>query len=67
MIFEHRFTNVEIGAEVGVDEKTIRRWTEDAGLYPNVAAHVKGAKISRSFKKDYLTSQQVRHVLETRT
>lgn len=29
MIFEHRFTNVEIGAEVGVDEKTIRRWKKD--------------------------------------
>ncbi|EFG54701.1 hypothetical protein C5L18_000363 [Lactobacillus amylolyticus] len=42
-------------------------WTEDAGLYPNVAAHVKGAQISRSFKKDYLTSQQARHVLEPRT
>lgn len=37
MIFEHRFTNVEIGAEVGVDEKTIRRWKKDPefirGLY----------------------------------
>lgn len=32
MIFEHRFTNVEIGAEVGVDEKTIRRWKKDTEL-----------------------------------
>lgn len=32
MIFEHRFTNVEIGAEVGVDEKTIRRWKKDPEL-----------------------------------
>ena len=29
MVFEHRFTNVEIGTEVGVDEKTIRRWKKD--------------------------------------
>nr|WP_173000294.1 phBC6A51 family helix-turn-helix protein [Lactobacillus helveticus] len=29
MVFEHRFTNVEIGAEIGVDEKTIRRWKKD--------------------------------------
>lgn len=29
MIFEHRFTNAEIGAEVGVDEKTIRRWKQN--------------------------------------
>ena len=29
MIFEHRFTNVAIGTEVGVDEKTIRRWKKD--------------------------------------
>ena len=28
MIFKHRFTNAEIGAEVGVDEKTIRRWKQ---------------------------------------
>ena len=29
MVFEHRFTNVEIGTEIGVDEKTIRRWKKD--------------------------------------
>lgn len=29
MVFEHRFTNVEIGNEIGVDEKTIRRWKKD--------------------------------------
>ncbi len=29
MLFEHRFTNVEIGAKVGVDEKTIRRWKKN--------------------------------------
>ncbi|NRO91156.1 hypothetical protein IMAU10142_01184 [Lactobacillus helveticus] len=29
MVFEHRFTNVEIGTEIGVNEKTIRRWKKD--------------------------------------
>ena len=34
------------------------KWTGAEGLYPDVAAHVKGAKLDRSFKKDYLTSRQ---------
>jgi len=38
-------------------------WTEQAGLYPNVSQHVKGAKISREHKKDYLTSAQVKDLL----
>lgn len=29
MLFEHHFTNAEIGAKVGVDEKTIRRWKKN--------------------------------------
>lgn len=29
MVFEHRFTNAEIGTEIDVDEKTIRRWKKD--------------------------------------
>ena len=40
------------------------RWTEQEGLYPNVAEHVKGAKIDRAHKKDNLTSRQVKDVLE---
>lgn len=39
------------------------QWTETAGIYPNIAAHIKGAKISRSHKKDYLTSAQLQAVL----
>lgn len=39
-------------------------WTAQAGLYPNIAAHIKGARISREFKKDYLTSSQAAAVLE---
>lgn len=40
------------------------QWTETVGIYPNVAQHVKGAKVSRSHKKDYLTSAQLKNVLQ---
>lgn len=40
------------------------QWTEQERIYPNIAAHVKGAKLDRDHKKDYLTSRQVRTVLE---
>lgn len=39
------------------------QWTEQEGLYPNIASHIKGAKISKDHKKDYLTSSQVKAVL----
>lgn len=39
------------------------QWTETAGIYPDIAQHIKGAKISRSHKKDYLTSSQLQNVL----
>lgn len=39
-------------------------WTSQEGLYPNVAEHLKGAKLNRDHKKDYLTSRQVKEVLE---
>ena len=45
----------------------IRRFfefTEQSGLYPNVAGKIKGATISREFKKDYLTASQVKGVVE---
>lgn len=44
--------------------KQFFKWTEEEGLYPDIAKHVKGAKISAEHKKDYLTSGQARHVLE---
>ena len=34
------------------------KWTGAEGLYPDISAHVKGAKLDRNFKKDYLTSRQ---------
>jgi integrase/recombinase XerD len=38
-------------------------WLEQEGLYPNIAAHLKGAKLDKAHKKDYLTSKQVKAVL----
>lgn len=38
-------------------------WTAQQGLYPNIAEHMKGAKVDRQHKKDYLTSNQVKEIL----
>lgn len=40
------------------------KWTAAAGLYPDIADKVKGAKISRAHKRDALTVRQAQHVLE---
>lgn len=45
--------------------KLFFRWTSQERLYPNIADHIKGAKIGREHKKDYLTADQVREVLST--
>ena len=39
-------------------------WTAQEGFYPNIAEHLKGAKLNRDHKKDYLTSRQVKEVLD---
>lgn len=39
------------------------RWTAQAGYYENVADRLKGAKLNRDHKKDYLTSGQVKSVI----
>ena len=39
------------------------KWTEQEGLYPNIAERVKGAKLDKNHKKDYLTSRQAKEVL----
>ena len=39
------------------------QWTAQEGLYPNIAEHLKGAKLDREHKKDYLTSGQVKEIL----
>ena len=45
--------------------KLFFRWLEQEGLYKNVADHVKGVKIQTGHKKDYLSGQQSRAVLQT--
>lgn len=45
--------------------KQFFKWTELEGLYPNVAINVKGVKLDTGFKKDYLTSKQVKRLLNT--
>lgn len=39
------------------------RWTAQEGIYPNVADHIKGAKLDKEFRKDYLTVSQVKEIL----
>lgn len=39
------------------------QWTAQEGLYPDVAQHIKGAKLTKEHKKDYLTSSQVKTIL----
>lgn len=43
--------------------KLFFQWTAQEGLYPNIADHVKGAKLDTEHKKDYLTSKQVSRLL----
>jgi integrase/recombinase XerD len=43
--------------------KQFFKWAEIRGIYPNVAQHVKGAKLDKGFKKDYLTPGQIKEVL----
>lgn len=44
--------------------KLFFKWTAQERIYPNVAEHIKGAKLNREHKKDYLTSRQVKTILE---
>lgn len=39
------------------------RWLAGESLYPDITDKIKGAKLSRTHKKDYLTSDQVKTVL----
>lgn len=45
--------------------KLFFQWTEQEGIYPNIADHVKGARLDsgNGFKKDYLTTKQVGRLL----
>lgn len=39
------------------------QWTEQENLYPNIAQHIKGAKLTKEHKKDYLTSTQIKSIM----
>lgn len=41
------------------------QWLEQEHIYPNIAVHIKGAKLDREHKKDYLTSRQVKTILSS--
>ncbi len=41
------------------------KWTAQAGIYPDIADHIKGAKLDEGHKKDYLTAAQVKNILST--
>lgn len=43
--------------------KQFFKWTASQNIYPNISDNVKGAKISKEHKKDYLASQQVKEIL----
>lgn len=45
--------------------KLFFQWTNQEGLYPNIAERVKGAKLDTEHKKDYLTSKQAARLLAT--
>lgn len=41
------------------------QWLEQEQLYPNIADKIKGAKLDKSHKKDYLTGKQAKAVLDS--
>lgn len=45
--------------------KLFFQWTEQERLYPNIAAHIKGAKLDSEYKRDYLTTKQVSKLLDS--
>lgn len=45
--------------------KQFFKWTAQEGIYPNIAEHIKGAKLDKGFKKDYLTTKQTGKLLST--
>lgn len=58
---EHKATTIQTYI---IAVRLFFQWTELKGLYPNVANKVKGAKISKEYKKDSLTTKQAKKVLE---
>ena len=44
--------------------KQFFKWTNQEGLYPNIAENVKAVKLDKGHKKDYLTTAQVKELLK---
>ena len=44
--------------------KQFFKWTEEEGLYPDIARNVKGVKVSQEHKKDALTKAQAKRLLQ---
>lgn len=45
--------------------KIFFKWTDQEGLYPNIAENIKGAKLNRDHKKDYLTATQAKEIINS--
>jgi len=45
--------------------KQFFKWTAQEGIYPNIAEHIKGAKLATGFRKDNLTSKQAGKLLHS--
>lgn len=45
--------------------KLFFQWTAQEKIYPDIAQHIKGAKIDTEHKKDYLTSKQAGKLLDS--
>lgn len=41
------------------------RWTAQEGFFPDIADHIKGARLEAGHKKDYFTARQIKKVFET--
>lgn len=57
---DHRATTIQ---NYIVAARLFFAWTESQRIYPNICGNVKGAKLNRDHKKDYLTSRQVKTIL----
>lgn len=45
--------------------KLFFKWTQQAGLYPNISEHVKGVKLDREHKRTNLNTDQVKDLLNS--
>ena len=62
LLTTHKPTTVQIYLE---SVKIFFRWTAQEGLYPNIADRVKGVRLDKEHKKDYLTTAQVKRLLSS--